>query len=112
MPPKTHEPTELETVLVAQKIEDERWNELDLNLNQMQIAMSELFAMTIKVESSLNLMIDKGILTAEEVQLAFHKLHVERMGTIRESLEPQIRRVKMGMAPKPSVLGPDGQPIV
>lgn len=111
MPPKTHEPTELETVMAAQKIEDAAWNELEINLDQMQIAMRELFAMTIKVESALNLMIDKGMLTAEEVQLAFHKLHVDRMQTIRASIEPQIRRAKMGLAPQPTVLGPDGQPM-
>lgn len=111
MPPKAYEPTELEVVLEAQRAEDIAWADLGLDLNQMQIMGRELFAATLKIESALNILIDKGFVTAEELQLSFHKLHVERMATIREGVEPQIRRAKMGLAPKPTVLGPDGQPL-
>lgn len=74
--------------------EEARWRHLGINLNQMNYAGSEIFAMQAKLQALINVVLE-GEVTQENMMLNLKMIILTTMEDIREKIEPQIARAKL-----------------
>jgi hypothetical protein len=76
--------------------EDAAWEELGVNLDQLNYSGSELFMMQCKLQALTNCMIE-GDFSAENLNWNLQSIIFESREHIREGIEPQIKELKLKM---------------
>lgn len=113
--------SELEKAEAALKAEVEAWNNLGMSLDQTQHPNSSIFALRLQVQTIINIMLEKNLVTNEEFNIEFKKLVLADMKQMREANEPEIREQRrqaiVGGARPPiavphlRLIGPDGKDL-
>src|SRR5688500_17892770 len=86
------------------KIEEEeaRWRHVGINLDELNYAGSEHFALQCKVQALINVILE-GDMTEENMNLNLKMLRLENMERIRSTVEPQIAQAKLLQGVHPPV---------
>jgi hypothetical protein len=98
---------ETEKLLVE---EQENWNRLGINLNQMQFTGTELFILQARLQALINCTI-KGTMSEDDMNIEVATIMRDSMKDIREKIEPQVKEAKLeqlrqGIVPFPRVVMP------
>lgn len=91
------------------KKEGQKWNNVQMSINQIGIPA---FLLNSQIQGLMRLLISKGIITEEEIDLFAAKQQLAGMREIREQHQSQIAQARIleGIRNSP-IIGTNGQPI-
>lgn len=102
-------PDDLPTL--SEQIEEEgrQWHRAGLHTNMIQI---QSFGLNAHLQGVLRLLVDKGVITEEEIEIASAKQQLGAMRQIRDVHMRELRKARILEGVKQSgIIGPNGQPI-
>lgn len=112
---------ELEKVQEELQKELEVWNNLGMSLDQTGHPPGSIYAMKMQIQTIINLLLAKNLVTNEEFNIEFKKLLLADMQKMRAENEPAIREARRQhilAGGKPDIaiphlrlLGPDGRDL-
>lgn len=107
----------LEDLQEALDEEAKTWEELGMAMNMVQHSNDSVFILKQQNQAMLNMMLSKGLVTEEELNIEFKTLLLNSMRVLREDFESQ-RREQVGKMVQPGIalpdhrlLGPNGERI-
>lgn len=95
---------EIETELVN---EHRNWARLGIDKKMLDV---DQFKLVCQVQVLIDVIIDAGIKTKEELNDIYRLETINRMRAVREPREESLRRQRLGLPPS-GLLGPNGQPL-
>src|SRR5262245_32415415 len=95
--------TEMEKIQKALDHEAEEWNRLGMSANGIRHDAEGIWMLKLQVQAMMNALLQKGLLTEDDVNLQFKQLMLNDMQVYREQAEKQRRD---SLVPDIKLLGP------
>lgn len=86
------------------------WSRIGMNPQLIGTVLTP-FDMDLRISVLSTFLADQGIIDLDELNVVLTRSRVERMKKLREDNQEAVRRMRLGMPPKPPLLGPTGEPL-
>jgi len=100
--------TELEKIQDEIEVEARRWNEIGMRSSGIRHDPESIWILKLQVQAMMNVILEKELATAEEINIQFKTLMLNDMRLYREQAELQRRE---SLVPEMTLLDPNGKPF-
>lgn len=107
-------PSDEEVEAAKQAVHEEQleWDKIGITLNNLQPQNLQVHLISIKIDAMCQLLVQKGLATEDDMELAFQQVLLAQLQAIRPQLAEQLVQARQQIStPEIGLLGPNGRII-